>query len=356
VEVSQDRPVRWSATRLALFLVILFGVLYVAADLFIPIAVALLFTLLLSPLVRRLSRIGLPRAVAAALVVVLALGAVGSGLWGLSGPAMEWVEEAPRNMREMRDKLWSIRRALEDVKEATEEVEEAAEEAAGGDGPKPTEVVVRRPGFPLAFATGTGELLATVLVTSVLLYFILASGDLFLRKALKVTSGVGHRRRTVEIFRRAERDISAYLVTITLINGALGVATGAAMWALGMPNPVLWGAMAGVLNFVPFVGAAVTLGVIAIVALMSFDTLTAALAPPLVFLAFTALEGHLITPALVGRRLTLNPVAVFLALMVWGWMWGIAGILLAVPLLTAVKIVCDNVPALTPVAQILDRR
>lgn len=356
----ETRPPGWRFTRIGLFVVVLFGVLYQAAELFVPIAIAVLFTLLLSPIVRRLSRLGLPRALAAAVVVVVALGIIGSGVWALSGPALDWVESAPRSLLEARDKLEALRDSLASVQKATQEMAEAAEQATGGDNdpttPAPQKVVVQEPGIAFAFVVGTGEALATSVVTVVLLYFILASGDVMLRKALRLAPTLRHRRRTVEIFRRAERDISSYLGTITAINITLGAITAGAMWALDMPNPLLWGAMAAVLNYVPFLGAATTLGVIAVVALISEPTPVDAILPPLVFFALTTAEGQLITPALVGRRLTVNPVAVFLALMVWGWMWGVPGILLAVPLLTTFKIVCDAIPTLAPIAQLLDRR
>lgn len=359
VRAVEVRRPGWRFSRVGLFVIVLFGVLYQAAELFIPIAIAVLFTLLLSPIVRRLSRLGLPRALAAALVVMAALGVIGSGVWALSGPALEWVESAPRSLHEARDKLDSLRRSLEDVQKATQEVAEAAEQATGGNDPTrppPQKVVVQEPGLAFAFVVGTGQVLATAMVTVVLLYFILASGDVMLRKALRLAPTLGHKRRTVRIFRRAERDVSLYLGTITLINAALGAITAGAMWALDMPNPLLWGAMAGVLNYVPFLGAATTLVVIAVVSLISEPTILDAALPPLVFFALTAAEGQLVTPALVGRRLTVNPVAVFLALMVWGWMWGVPGILLAVPLLTTFKIVCDATPAMAPIAQLLDRR
>src|SRR5690606_35540733 len=127
-------------------------------------------------------------------------------------------------------------------------------------------------------------------------------------------------------------------------NAGLGVATGLAMAALGVPNPALWGVLAAINNFVPYLGSLATAIVLAIVAAVTFESLGAIVAPPLVFLALTTIEGQFLTPMLLGRRLTLNPVVIFLALLVWGWLWGIPGVLMAVPLLAALKILCDHVP------------
>jgi predicted PurR-regulated permease PerM len=193
-------------------------------------------------------------------------------------------------------------------------------------------------------------------MTTILLYFMLASGDLVLRKTVRVLPRLQDKKRAVDIFRQAERDISTYLVTITLVNITLGAVTAAAMYLLGMPNPVLWGVLAAVLNYVPYLGPLTTFGVIALVSLLTFDQLSEAILPPLVFLGLTSLEGQVLTPLFLGRRLTLNPVAVFLALLIWGWLWGIPGILLAVPLLATFKIFCDNIEPLAPIGEFLDRR
>jgi predicted PurR-regulated permease PerM len=187
----------------------------------------------------------------------------------------------------------------------------------------------------------------------VLLYFLLASGDLFLRKLVRVLPHPEDKKRAVEIARRLRQDISIYLRTITLINIGLGVAEGTAMHLLGMPNPMLWGVMATVFNFVPYLGAMAGIVVIAAVATLSFETPAQYILPPIVYFLLTALEGYFITPVIVGRRLTLNPVVILMGLFLWGWIWGIPGAVLAVPMLASFKIVCDHIPPLTPVGEFL---
>lgn len=348
----------WRVSVIGLFVIACFATLYFASALFIPIALAILLSLLFTPLVRRLARFGVPRAVGAALAVLLLLSVIGGAGTMLAGPAAGWLERAPVNMAILRLRLKELQTPLDDVREAVAQMEKAASGGAteGAQEEPPPTVIVRSEGMVETLMSGTGQVVAEFALTLVLLYFMLAGGDLFLRKSLRFAKRRGDRKRTVEIFRRAESDISTYLVTITLINVGLGVLTGLAMWAYGLPNAMLWGALAGVLNFVPFLGALATAVVIGLVSFITFNDVGYALLPPLTFYALTAIEGQFVTPAVLGKRLTLNPVAVFLALMVWGWMWGIPGMLLAVPMLATFKIFCDNIPRLAPIGALLDRR
>lgn len=337
-----------------LFVIACFATLYLASTLFIPIALAILLSLLFTPLVRRLARVGVPRPVGAALAVVVLIALVSGAFTALAGPASAWLERAPINMAILRLRLQELQTPLGDVREAVRQMTEAA--SGGEQADQPPTVIVRTEGMVDSLMSGTGIVVTEVALTLVLLYFLLAGGNLFLRKTLRVARGRGDRRRAVEIFRRAETDISTYLVTITLINAVLGILTGLAMWGYGLPNAILWGTLAGILNFVPFLGALVTAVVIALVSFITFDQISFAILPPLTFYALTMIEGQFVTPAVLGKRLTLNPVAVFLALMVWGWMWGIAGMLLAVPMLATFKIFCDNIPRLATIGALLDRR
>lgn len=350
VESSPRRPA-WQGAVIGLFVLALFATLYAAAALFIPIALAVLFRLLLMPPVRKLTRLGLPRALAAGLVVLALVGVLAGAATSLAAPAATWVERAPASAVMLRMRLAELSKPLEDIRQATEAVDEAT---GGNDGA--TEVVVRQPGMASDVLDQAGRVAASAALMLVLLYFMLATGDSLLRTILRRMRRRGQRKQTVEIFRRAELDISAYLITITLSNVGLGLVTGLVMWALGMPTPALWGAMAAVLNFVPVLGSLAVMGVLAVVSLLTFPSLGYAVVPPLAFMLLTTIEGQVITPSLIGRRLTVSPVAVFLALMVWGWLWGISGLLLAVPLLATFKIVCDTVPRLQPVGAYLGPR
>lgn len=163
------------------------------------------------------------------------------------------------------------------------------------------------------------------------------------------------RKRGLSVALRLRRDLSRYLLTITGINTVLGVAVGLSMWALGMPNPVVWGVMGGLFNFVPYLGAVAGVGVLALVALGTFDALLQVVLPPLVYLGLTALEGNVLTPAILGRRIRLNPVAILLSLMLWSWMWGIPGMLVAVPTVATLKAFADAYPSLGVLGEFLGR-
>jgi predicted PurR-regulated permease PerM len=329
---------------------------YFAQEVLIPIALALLLNLLLAPLVRTLKKyLRLPEGVGAAVVLFLLVAIVALGIYGLSGPATRWLHELPVAMSEVREKVEALRRPVKEVQEAAQKVEKLAQgEPASGER-QPMQVAVQETGLTQIFLGGALTIVAGLVVMIALLYFLLASGDTLLRQAVSIAPRLGDKRRVVEIARDTEDDISYYLVTISLINGGLGVAVGTAMYFLGMPNAILWAVMAAVFNYVPFLGAVTGISIVGLVALITFDTPLAILAPPLTYLGITSIEAQFVTPALLARRLTLNPVAVFLALIVWTWMWGIAGALLAVPLLATFKICCDHIEPLQPFGTMLGR-
>jgi predicted PurR-regulated permease PerM len=199
----------------------------------------------------------------------------------------------------------------------------------------------------------TSEVLAGIGVVLVLAYFLLASGDLFLRKCMNVLHTKRDRQLLLKMARELQDSISGYLLTVSLINAGLGVAVAVVMALYGLPNALLWGAIATVFNFVPYIGASVGIGCVAAASLITFDTLGHALAPPATYLALTTVEAYLVTPAVLSHRFTLNPVVVLIALLFWGWLWGIPGALIAVPILMTAKIVCDYVPSLATFGEFL---
>ncbi|MDX1385794.1 MAG: AI-2E family transporter, partial [Thermoanaerobaculia bacterium] len=335
-----------------LCLVSVFLTLRVARGLFMPIFAAVLLTILLAPVVRRLERVGIPRAVGAGLVLVGFMGLAGAATYQTAGPAQEWLARVPDNLRAIDSKLRLVREPVEKVAAAAEEVERMttvveAEPAAA--------VEVKEPTLLQSLLAGTQDLFAGLFVAVALLYFLLASGDLFLLKLVRALPAFEDRKRAVRIARRIEREVARHLTTVTLINLALGAAVGLGLHLAGMPNPLLWGAMAACLNFVPYLGALVGVVVVGAVALVTSEDLGRALLAPALYFALTLLEGSFLTPAILGRRLQINPVAVFLGLFVWGWLWGIPGALMAVPILTTVKATCDHVPGLAVVGELLGR-
>src|ERR687892_1646646 len=344
-----------------LFTLAVFYTMYFAKSLLIPIVLAVLFNLLLAPVVRVLrSYLRIPEWAGAAIVLLgLAAGLI-VAFYGLSAPAARWIDQLPLAVWEIEAKLGTLREPVEEVRQAARQVKRAAKGATAApaptDGePQPVEVVVQSPSLTQTVVSGTAVVTAGLVVAVVLLFFLLASGDTLLRQAVTIAPRLRDKKRVVEVVREMEDDVSYYLLTISLINAGLGVAVGVAMFLLAMPNPILWGVMAAVLNFIPYLGALIGIGTIGLVALLTFDEPAWILLPPLVYFALTTFEAYFVTPSLLARRLMLNPVAVFLALILFTWMWGAAGALLAVPMLATFKICCDHVEALQPIGVMLGR-
>ena len=337
----------WALPPLLLLAVL--TVLFLARELILPVVAALILSLVFLPLVRGMKRILIPAPLGAALVVVSLLTALVAGVYNLAEPASEWLNKTPQSLREIDSKLRSITGSVHTVATATAQVQDITEKLTTGGEPKkkPREVIVKEPTIAGAFFYGARDFTVSMVSTLVLLYFLLASGDLFLRKTITVTPKFSDKKRAVDIAQQVEVAVSRYLFTVAFINIALGCAVTAAMYMLGVPNPVLWGVMVGTLNFIPYIGDIISFTVLTIVGLLTFDQLWQSLMVPGVFYLLTAIEGYLITPIIVSRRLSLNPVVIILSVLFWGWMWGVAGALLAVPILVATKTVCDRVDSLT---------
>ncbi|HSA80708.1 MAG TPA: AI-2E family transporter [Geminicoccaceae bacterium] len=357
VEEALEKAIRVRSRMLTgLFTLAVFYTFYFAKAVLIPIALAMLLNLLLAPLVRGLRKyLRLPEGFGAALVLLLGVGIVAGAIYGLSGPTTRWLDELPLAMIDLREKVEELRRPVAEVQEAAQKVENLAQGEPKPGEPQPVQVAVQGPGLTQLFLGGAVTFVAASVVMIALLFFLLASGDTLLRQAVSIAPRLSDKRRVVEIARDTEDDISYYLLTISLINAGLGLAVGVMMYVLGMPNAILWGVMAGIFNFVPFLGAVVGIAIVGLVALLTFDQLWSILLPPLSYLVLTSVEAQFVTPALLARRLTLNPVAVFLALIVWTWLWGVAGALLAVPLLATFKICCDHIEPLQPIGTMLGR-
>jgi len=334
------------------FLLLLLGALFFAKDFLLPVCLAFLLALVLSPIVRILARRGVPEGITAVALVVAVLLGIGSAAYGLSGPVTQWIAEAPAVARDVQRKIATLRRPVDAVVEASNRVEKMAE---NGD-PRAQRVVLAEPGLLSRAATGVPEVLAKVGLTLVLLLFLLASGDMFFEKLVKTLPTLSDKKRGIRIARTVQREVSRYLLTISLINAGLGVAIGIGMWAVGLPNPALWGIVAALLNFVPYIGAGIGILLVGAIGLVTFETPGAILLPPAVYAVCTIMEGQIITPMLVGRRLEMNSVAVFLAVAFWGWLWGIVGAIIAVPMLVVMKVFADHVDGMHGLGEFLAAR
>ncbi|EWY39947.1 membrane protein [Skermanella stibiiresistens SB22] len=322
---------------IGLFSLAVLYTLYLARDLLLPIFLALLLSLLLRPLVKGLRRLRVPEAVSAILLVTLLFAGLAGAAFSLTDPATHWIKRAPVVMHEMELKLGDLRQSVETARSASRQIEEMA---AAADQDIDT-VVVRGPSLAEQVLTQSQVILAQAFIVLVLLFFFLAGGRSMLEQVMGAMPNLEDRIHYATIAGTVQKNIAGYLATVTLINTMLGLATAGLMAVLGMPNPGLWGVMAALLNFIPYLGSGVSLLVITIVSGLTFDNTLAIAAPPLCFVVLTTIEGNFLTPVIVGRRLTLNPIAVFLTILFWGWMWGIPGALMAVPILAVFKILCD---------------
>ncbi len=341
-----------SAAVTGLFLLACFYTLYFARAILLPIVLAVLLSFLLSPLVHALSRFRVPPALGSALVLLVLLAAVGYGVSQLADPATSWIRKAPDTMRQLEDKVRVLLWPAAQLNKVATQVEKLT---TPDDGEARQKVEVSNGNVTSTILGWTRSFLVTAAATTMLLYSLLSREEFFTSKLAAVLPGSKHGNDALAITMEARQSISTYLITATMINTCMGILTGVAMYLLGMPNPALWGVMAGLAPFIPYLGALTGILMLASVAFAVFDTATRALWPPLTYLCLAALEGGFVTPMILGRRLVLNPVAIILSLLLWDMVWGIMGAILAVPLLTIFKILCDRIKPLSAVGEFLGR-
>ncbi|OIQ33707.1 MAG: AI-2E family transporter [Alphaproteobacteria bacterium MedPE-SWcel] len=326
-------------------------VLFFAKDVVLPFVLGILIALTLRPLTRGVERYGVPPIVSAVLLILAVAVTVAGGIYLLSGPVSEWIDQAPRMRAELEHRLRDIMTSLETVRQASEQVEDIAASTEDTDVVK---VAIDQPGIVTSTALDMVSLATTSLVALVLALFLLASNDIFYVKIVESFPNLSEKTRALRIMYSIEQRISRYLLSITLINAGVGVVVATCMWVIGMPQPALWGAIAFLFNFLPYIGALTGIALCGAVSLVTFPSLSYAMLAPLAYMLATAIEGQCVTPIVLGRRLNLNAVAVFSAVVLWAWMWGIAGALMAVPLLVCLKSMCDHIPALAVVGNFLN--
>lgn len=324
--------------------------LYVASDIVLPIVLAFVLNLLLQPIVHMAERLRLPRLVGALIAVVLVIGVlIGFGLL-LTGPAADWGAKLPQALPALQEKLHFLDRPLAAIHAVLAQIQGGAEETAPVGGAMP----VRFANLFDTLFSGTRAVAAGFFTTLLVLFYLLVSGETFLRRVVEILPRFKDKRRAVEISLRIQRDISAYLATIGAINAVVGLATASVMWGFGVPDAALWGAAAFGLNFVPILGPLLGISLFALVGALALGPRWAALGPAALYLLIHLVEGEAVTPMLLARRFTINPVAVVLGLVFWYWMWGVPGAVLAVPMLAIAKIICDDIPSLRAFGHFLE--
>lgn len=342
---------RWAG--IGIFLILLVGALGFARPFLVPVVLGTLLTLVFSPVRRALDR-RLPSVVSALLIVGTLLAALVGAVVMLAGPATEWIEDAPRIASRIEAKLNDLRGAAQTVIEAGDRIGDLANANANSAGVQ--EVVVRDESFTSSVALLAPAVLAQLVFVLALLFFLLSSGDLVYEKIVHVMPTFGDKRQAIRIAFDIERKLSRYLFTITVINAVLGVAIGLAMWAFGMPNPLLFAVVGFLLNYVPYLGAMTGAGLAVVVGLVSLAQVHQAVAAGGAYLALASLTGQFVTPYFVSRQLRLNTVVVFLVVAMCAWLWSVVGMLIATPLLVAVRVFCEHVPALETFGTFLSAR
>lgn len=334
-----------------LFTLSAFVVLYLASSIILPIVLAFVLKLLLQPAVRLFERLYVPRPVAALVAIMLVIGSVVGLVTVLSLPAATWAQKLPEGIPRLEAHLVVLKAPIDALQRVIQQAEKVADSPGEGN---PVVQVRRDLGISGALFAGTRAILDGLFTTVLVLYFLLVSGEIFLRRIVEILPNFKEKRQAVDISQQVEEDISAYLVTITVMNLIVGVATAAAMYFCGLGDPLLWGASAFLLNYVPILGPLFGIFIFLLAGLLTFDSLWWALLPPALYFGIHLIEGEALTPMLLARRFTLNPVLVILSLVFWFWMWGVPGAILAVPMLAILKIVCDRVRSLRVLGHFLE--
>lgn len=323
--------------------------LTVAKVIMFPIMLALVFFFLLSPLVRSLMRFRVPESIAAAVVVLTASLLIGGVAYLFIPRAANWVVNVPNTLQEARHKLAFVLEPMEQIDEASDKVSEITDSDKGT-----IKVAVEEPTFANDVLNITFSFVAGATITVVLTYMLLAVG----RRTSFTLASLLHthdedQTQFLNLLRDVERGVSHYLTTITAINTGLGLVIGTVLWLLGYPDPLILGIMATMLNYIPFVGCLIGTTVTFLIGVVNLDETFYVIAGPACYFAINTLEGNVVTPMVLGSSMKLNPAVVFLGIVFWGWIWGIGGILIAVPLLGIVKIVCDHLEHSKPVGRVL---
>ncbi len=327
--------------------------LYLARPVALPVVLACIAAMTLKPLIRWLSYCHIPLAISAAVVLGLLISGIAIGFLQVGRPALAWINEAPEHMTELKQRVQKIFPRLARLNRAAAAVNDFG--ATADDQKKAPTVELKTSRIPGSLISQTGVFVAGTGETLVLLYMLLASGDMFLQKLVRVMPTLREKKRAVEISHEIQQNISHYLFSVSLINLVLGIVVSVGLYFMGVPNAVMWGLVAALLNFVPYFGPGAGIILLSVVGLLTFESLWQAVLPPAWYLLMHLLESNLVTPVLLGRRFTLNPVVIFVSLIFWTWLWGVPGALLSVPLLVSIKVICDRVPAMSPVSELLDR-
>ena len=351
-EISAARRPRASYALLVLATLAVGYTLWAAQDLLLPVLLGMFFALVGNPIIRFLQRLHVPRFVAALMLVVG--GITGAVVLGnqLVVPASDWFRDVPKELRELTPKLRQLAKPVQDANLAAQNIARAA----GGESAMRVQVVRTQVDDPYKILTTTPRLLASILAVVLLTFFFMVYGEQLQRHAIALLPGRQKKKFTVDILHSIEREVSRYVLTISVINTLMGLLFAGILFALDVPLPeaLLWGTLVAILNFAPYVGPLIGMGLMLLVGFVSYKDPWMSVLPAAIYLVLHTLEGQIITPIILGKRMALSPLVLILALMLFGWLWGIIGLLLAVPLLVCVKLVLARVEGMEGWARLLE--
>lgn len=330
--------------------------MYYAREFLLPVILAIFIALTLRPVVKYLDRRGLPAAVTAIIFVVVILLTGLIAVYFLSGPISYWIDQAPQLSRAFSDKFSGLKAPLSTISNLSEKLTSIAEPTSSNSA---QEVIVHTPAVSTLFAIITGypmQILITLSATLVIAVFVMASGDLFYEKLVRILPTLSARKRALHIAYDIENAVSAYVFTITAINASFGILIAGVYYFLGMPMPLLWGFLAFALNFLPYVGAVSGVTLSGFMAIVTFDQVGYALLAPLSYVILSLMESEIVRPQILARSLQMNAVAILLSLAFFTWLWGIAGSAMAIPLLVSLKVFCDNSEQLAGLGEFISTR
>jgi predicted PurR-regulated permease PerM len=358
-DVDSSTPVvvaKLPSLQVVLLLLSAIPLLYFSRPVLLPISLACIGAMTLKPLIRWMTICRIPLAISSALVVGLIVASVGFGFYKLGTPAATWINDAPQHMTELRQRVQKLMPSGARLSEAAAAVSNlgATEAEKKAEQKKTPMVQIKDSRNSASVLNWTETFLVGIGETVVLLYLLLASGDMFLQKLVKMMPTLSDKKSAVDISHEIQRSISNYLFSVSLINVGLGLVVSAGLYFMGVPNAALWGILVAVFNFVPYFGPVAGVLILAAVGLLTFEASPwQALLPPAWYLLLHLLESNLITPVLLGKRFTLNPVVIFVSLIFWTVLWGVPGALLSVPILVSLKVISDRVPAMAHLSEVL---
>lgn len=339
-----------------LFILGCFYTLYFAKSIFLPITIAILLNLLLEPIIRIFKKIKIPPRISALLVILILLLIMGYGFYSLSSPANQWLNKAPENFSQVGNKIDSIIKPFQKPIKGFILIKDRLQKSTQVSPNKnKQEIIVKSEKSPYGFLfSATGAFFSQLTFILLLLYFLLASGDFILLKIVEVLPELNQKKEAVLMAKEIRHEINRFLLIKFLTGVGLAIVISIIFFFYHMPDPILWGLLAGVLEFIPYIGVIIGTVFVAITSLLSFTGLVHILLVPITFFTVVSTCGNFIVPLLLSRGLTLHPVIVFVGVVFGGWLWGFAGALIAVPMLSVIKIICNNVKPLFPISKFME--